>query len=76
MTGKEIAHVNLSAEELVVHHSETLGLPEQYGKMLADMDTIVKNGGEERTNDVVLRVTGRAPKTFRKFAEENKALWI
>lgn len=40
------------------------------------MDIPIKNGSEEKLNDVVLRVTGRNPKTFKEFARENKSVWL
>lgn len=39
------------------------------------MDIPIKNGSEEKLNHVVLTVTGKKPKTFREFAEENKSIW-
>lgn len=40
------------------------------------MDIGINHGGEEKANDVVLSVTGKKPRTFREFAEENKAVWV
>lgn len=56
--------------------SRELGLPEDYAKGLAGMDLMIRHGGEEKTNDVVLSVTGKSPRTFREFVEENKKVWI
>ncbi|PSR94164.1 family ergot alkaloid biosynthesis protein [Coniella lustricola] len=74
--GKEIVHVHLSTEELAKRHHEIQGLPEEYAKILAAMDTSIKNGSEEIMNDVVLGITGKKPTTFREFAEANKAAWL
>ncbi|KAI3399984.1 hypothetical protein diail_5140 [Diaporthe ilicicola] len=76
VVGKTIVHVNISVEELAEHHVKNNGLPEEYAQALAAMDVPIKNGSEENTNDVVLSVTGRKPKTFREFAVENKSIWL
>lgn len=76
VVGKKIVHVDLSVEELAEHHVKNSGMAEEYAQVLAAMDTPIKNGSEEKTNDVVLSVTGRKPKTFREFAVENKSIWL
>lgn len=74
--GKKITHVDVSVEELAEHAKKTIGMPDEYAKALAGMDAFVKDGQEAKLNDVVLSVTGKKPKTFREFAEENKSVWI
>lgn len=74
--GKKVVHVNLTVEELAEHHVKNSGIGEEYAKVLAGMDIPIKNGSEEKLNDVVLKVTGRKPKSFREFAEENKSIWL
>ncbi|KKY31111.1 putative agroclavine dehydrogenase [Diaporthe ampelina] len=76
VTGKKVVHVNLTVEELAEHHVKSSGIGEDYARVLAAMDIPIKNGSEEKLNDVVLRVTGREPKTFREFALENKSIWL
>jgi hypothetical protein len=39
------------------------------------MDVDVSNGKEAKTNRVVEAVTGRSPKLFKDFIEENKKVW-
>lgn len=68
-------HVNLSEEELAEYLHHTIGIPVDYAKGLALFDLGIKHGSEEKTNNTVFTVTGREPKTFREFAEENKAIW-
>lgn len=63
-------------EELAEHHVKSSGLSEEYAQVLAGMDIPIKRGSEEKLNDVVLRVTGRKPKTFKEFAVENKSIWL
>lgn len=62
-------------DELAEHHIKNSGIGEEYAHVLAGMDIPIKNGSEEKLNDVVLTVTGRNPKTFREFAEESKSIW-
>ncbi|KAK6949016.1 hypothetical protein Daesc_009088 [Daldinia eschscholtzii] len=72
--GRKITHVDLTESELVDRWA-SVGLPPQYGAALAAMDTAVRHGSEERSSDAVLRTTGREPRRFRDFVEENKATW-
>ncbi|KAK4128894.1 NAD(P)-binding protein [Parathielavia appendiculata] len=72
--GRKIVHVDLSAEELEQRH-QRFGMPEDYSKMMSAMDTAIKFGSENRTNDVILAVTGAAPRKFRDFALSAKDVW-
>ncbi|KAH6650257.1 hypothetical protein F5144DRAFT_38742 [Chaetomium tenue] len=72
--GRKIVHVDLSPEELEKRH-QSFGMPEDYSRMMSAMDTSVKNGSENRTNDVILAVTGSAPRKFRDFALSVKEVW-
>ncbi|KAK7738063.1 hypothetical protein SLS63_002396 [Diaporthe eres] len=74
--GKKVVHVNLTVEELAEHHVKNSGLSEEYAKVLAGMDTPIKNGSEEKLNNVVLTVTGSKPKSFKEFAVANKSIWL
>lgn len=68
-------HVDLTAAGLEERHRK-FGLPEEYAAMLSAMDTSIKFGAEDRTNDVILAVTGAAPKKFKAYAESAKAAWL
>ncbi|KAJ3942057.1 uncharacterized protein N0V96_007546 [Colletotrichum fioriniae] len=72
--GRKIVHKRLSAQELVDRYAAQ-GMPRDYAEMMGGLDTAIKNGSENRTNSVVLAVTGKQPKKFRDFAERNKAVW-
>ncbi|KAK1633482.1 family ergot alkaloid biosynthesis protein [Colletotrichum phormii] len=72
--GRKIVHKRLSAQELVDRYVAQ-GMPRDYAEMMSGLDTAIKNGSENRTNSVVLAVTGRQPKKFREFAERNKTVW-
>ncbi|KAI1478846.1 putative ergot alkaloid A [Daldinia eschscholtzii] len=72
---REITHVNLSEEELVKLFEST-GMPVEDARMLAEMDSMVKNGVEERLNHVVEEVTGTPPVSFKDFAVRNRSAWV
>jgi len=66
--------VKLTQKELQEKFEKVM--PLGYAVMLAAMDTAISNGSEERLNDVVLKVTGRSPRTFYDFVVANKQCWI
>jgi festuclavine dehydrogenase len=72
---REITHIKISEEEFAEGMANFM--PEDYAKMLAELETVIKNGGEERLNDVVLKVTGSEPKKFEDFVDEmiKKGIW-
>ncbi|KAK0667621.1 hypothetical protein QBC41DRAFT_323667 [Cercophora samala] len=72
--GRKIVHVDLSSAELEKRHTR-FGMPEEYARMMSSMDTAIKFGAENRTNDVVFSVTGTAPKKFRDYAMSVKDVW-
>ncbi|KAK3300857.1 uncharacterized protein B0H64DRAFT_437984 [Chaetomium fimeti] len=72
--GRKIVHVDLSSAELEQRY-QSFGMPEDYAKMMGALDTSVKFGSENRTNDVILAVTGSAPRKFKDFALSVKEVW-
>ena len=48
----------------------------EYANMLSSMDLMIASGAEARLNDVVEQITGKKPRKFRDFAEDNKACWM
>ena len=73
--GREIEHVKLSQAALAARMQE-VGVPAEYAGMLAGMDGLIAEGGEERLNEVVVELIGKAPRGFREFAEAEKACWL
>jgi festuclavine dehydrogenase len=75
--GRKITHVKLREEELA-EAMTSFGIPEDYAKVLAQLDTAIKNGDEERLNSVILDVTGREPKRFQDFVEKcvESGVWV
>jgi hypothetical protein len=72
VTGQNFEHVNISETEFVEKLSSA-GVPKDLAAVLGMLDTVVANGGEARLGGDVEKVTGKAPKTFKKFVEENFA---
>ncbi len=64
-----VRHVALSPGELAAHLARH-GVPETYGQLLAALDTSIAAGAEAEVSDVVERVTGRVPRSFRAFLSE------
>ncbi|TGO22593.1 hypothetical protein BPAE_0162g00290 [Botrytis paeoniae] len=73
--GRTIAHVKVTGEERIQMHV-SMGLPEDLACYLTSLEVMTANGGEVRRNDMVEKIGGHEPKTFDKFAEENKNLWM
>ncbi|KAI8231047.1 glycoside hydrolase family 2 [Colletotrichum sp. SAR 10_77] len=72
--GRKIIHKNLSRKGLEDRYVN-YGLPQDYAEMMGAMDTSIKNGSENRTNSVVLAVTGKQPRKFRDVAKELRNVW-
>ncbi|KAL1836888.1 hypothetical protein VTJ49DRAFT_4530 [Mycothermus thermophilus] len=72
--GRRVVHVTLHAPELERRY-RAFGMPEDYARLLGAMETAVKFGAEERTNDAVLAMTGAAPRRFRDFARSVREVW-
>lgn len=73
--GRKITHVKISEEEYAKGMANFL--PEDYAKLLAGLETVIKDGGEERLNDVVRKVTGEEPRRLEDFVDEwaKKGIW-
>lgn len=53
------------------------GLPEEVARMLAELDTHIKEGKEEITGDAILKVTGKEPRGLDQYLKEcvEKGVW-
>lgn len=49
-----------------------VGMPRDYAEILGQFDQDIKNGSEDRLNDVVEQVTGKPPRKFMDFALQIK----
>ncbi|ETX28648.1 ergot alkaloid biosynthesis protein [Roseivivax isoporae] len=75
VAGRTIRHVSLSKSELT-NRFKAQGLPSDYANILASLDETICSGIEDRTTDGVTELTGRAPGSFREFAEEHRNNWL
>jgi festuclavine dehydrogenase len=75
--GREIKHVVISEEEMA-KAMVGFGVKEDYARMLAGLDTAIREGREERLGDAVLKVTGREPKKLGTFVDEcvQRGIWV
>ncbi len=71
----KITHVKITEDELAA--SMSAFIPPDYARVLARLDTAIKNGEEERINDVVEKITGRKPKSLEAFVDEcvERGVW-
>ena len=69
--GRKIEHVKLSQEESAKRY-QGLGLSDRMAGVMASLEVHTANGGEERMNDAVEKVTGRSPIRFDDFVKQNE----
>ena len=67
-------HVKLSEEDRVKQLLD-VGVPEHYAIFLTSLEAGTAGGMEERSNDVVEKVTGRPAQTFDAWVQQNKVVW-
>ena len=74
--GRKIVHKSLTEAELTDHWT-SFGMPLFLAKVLAELDTAVAHGSEDRLNDTIESVTGKPPTTFEQFVRKNEnwELW-
>jgi festuclavine dehydrogenase len=65
---RKITHVKVTEAQLATGMEAFM--PGDYARMLAALDTAIKEGKEDRLNDVVEKVTGRPPKKFEVYLGE------
>jgi hypothetical protein len=51
------------------------GVSDYYARFITRIEILASRDFEKATGDAVQRMTGHPPKTFKQFAEENKASW-
>lgn len=64
--GRTFTHVRITDDEARARLVAT-GLPEAYAQLLVSLDASIRGGSEDRVTDTVLRITGRAPRSFASF---------
>jgi len=75
--GRKITHVKLSESQLA-EAMTSFGIPVDYAKFLAQLDTVIKNGEEEKLNSVILDITGHEPTRFHDFVKRcvESGVWV
>ena len=74
-SGRPVAHHRLSIGDLTTRF-EAIGIPSGFAQALSGMDGAIAHGAEDRVTDTVRTVTGRKPKPFAEFVQENRARWV
>jgi festuclavine dehydrogenase len=75
--GRKITHVRISEDEIATMMAEW-GIPEDYSRLLAQLDTYISEGKEEIQNDVIYEVTGKQPVRLEDFVQDctAKGTWV
>lgn len=72
VTGRPVTHQRLTYEQM--RDRLAADMPAEFAALLAGLDRSIAEGAEDRTTDTVRRLTGRAPRSFRAFAERELAV--
>jgi predicted phage-related endonuclease len=72
--GREIKHVKLD-EQGRIDSLVQAGVSDYFAKFMTRLELLASNNFEKATGDVVQRLTGHPPKSFKEFAEANKSAW-
>lgn len=67
--GKSLVHRTVTPDELAGRLIAN-GIPAEFAAMLAALDDDIRAGTQDHVTDTVLRVTGRAPRSFEEFIGE------
>jgi predicted phage-related endonuclease len=71
---RDIKHVKLD-EQGRIDSLVQAGVSDYFAKFITRLELMASNDFEKATGDVVQRLTGHPPKSFKEFAEENKSVW-
>jgi predicted phage-related endonuclease len=72
--GRKITHVKLD-EQGRIDGLVQAGVSDYFAKFMTRLELLASDDFEKATGDVVQRLTGHPPKSFKEFAEENKSVW-
>jgi hypothetical protein len=72
--GKRIKHVDLSIEDYE-ERMLAYGMPEDYAKVMSNLEHGISLHAEHRMNDTIEQLLGRKPKSFRDTIKEAMAVW-
>ncbi|MGC4767553.1 NmrA family NAD(P)-binding protein [Micromonospora sp. DT44] len=69
VSGRPVKHRAIDPVGLAARHTAN-GIPPDFARFLASLDTAIAAGAEDRTTSTVADVTGRTPRTFRDFCRD------
>ena len=72
--GRPVAHVDVPRADWVAATTAS-GVPADYAELLAGLFDLIRTGNGSRPNDVVEKVTGRAPESLATYAAREAAAW-
>ncbi|MCG8919163.1 ergot alkaloid biosynthesis protein [Actinokineospora sp. PR83] len=70
-TGRAVEHRAVSATEMATRFTDT-GMSPQFATILADLDTAIRHGAEDRVTSTVRDLTGHPARSFRDFVAANR----
>jgi len=68
VSGRPMRHVHVDDDE-AQRRLMAAGMPAPYAALLVGLDAAIRAGAEDRVTETVLRVTGRAPRSFEAVAQ-------
>ncbi len=71
VSGTAVHHVDLGTEQYV-RHLTAAGYPQDLASTLAALDAQIRSGAQDFVTDTVLEVTGRSPRSLRRFFAEHR----
>lgn len=75
IVGRPVEHIRLSEAELTARHT-SMGMEQQYAKILSAMDIAIAGGSEDRVSNEVASITGKAPMRLSDFVARCREVWI
>ncbi|WP_370676185.1 ergot alkaloid biosynthesis protein [Pleomorphomonas sp. PLEO] len=72
--GADVRYIRLLEAE-VADRFRSIGIPDEYAKLLAAMDSTIADGAENRVTTKVADITGQPPRSFEAFAASAAAAW-
>jgi ergot alkaloid biosynthesis protein len=74
VSGRAIEHRHVSPSEVQARMVAS-GVPDQFAEILTMLESLIREGVEDRVTQTVRDVTGRAPASLRDFARRHAPAW-
>jgi uncharacterized protein YbjT (DUF2867 family) len=75
VAGRPITFADITPEAMLAGLLQA-GVPKPYAEFLVTILGHFKAGHSARITDAVQRITGRAPRTFEQYAQDNRQAWL